>query len=372
VSLDEVVHISHDELYQPVVDSTLAHQKALVRQSQPIVEQPASPLRRLLLSNFIYTPLAGLLGALTTWLILEPSIDETAGADVATVLLFPMTATFIVLFIFISEAISSRRLRGNLGRWSRGAGFTLLFSFLAYIPAGLLVGILVLLYRALFNPMSDSMANDLTAWPVSFFLMFVIWRSLSFAVFGVALGLGMNLMRCPSAQRRASVMGGVVGGALGGLCFDPINRFLFPLVEQAAIMRGVSLGVIGLCVGIFIALSESLGREGWVRVQTGPLRGKAFILYHNPTIIGSSPQATIYLFKDTKVAPQHAALHRVGSGYELVEISSDAPISINNTPVRRRRLMSGDQIIIGDTILDFEERAKRKSISDNVIRETRI
>jgi Ca-activated chloride channel family protein len=164
-------------------------------------------------------------------------------------------------------------------------------------------------------------------------------------------------------------MGGTVGGVLGGLMFDPINRFLFPAVEEGSIMRFVGLCTVGLCVGIFVALSERLGRAGWVRVRTGPLRGKAFILYHNPTIIGSSPQANIYLYKDAKVAPQHAALHRVGSGYELVEVISDAPIAINEVPVRRRRLVSGDQITIGDTILDFEERARKRSISDGIIKD---
>jgi hypothetical protein len=154
-------------------------------------------------------------------------------------------------------------------------------------------------------------------------------------------------------------MGGIVGGELGGLLFDPINRFLFPATEQGDVFRLVGFCVLGLSVGIFVALSERLGREGWLRVRTGPLRGKAFILYHNPTIIGASPTAHIYLFKDPKVAPEHVALHRSGNGYELVQSRGDAPVTVNNIMVHRRRLVSGDQITIGDTILDFEERAKK-------------
>jgi hypothetical protein len=80
VSVDEVVRISKDELYHPNVDTTLAHLKALARQSEPVVEQPVSALRRVLLSNLFYIPLAGLLGGLTTWLLLEPSlVDHVAG-----------------------------------------------------------------------------------------------------------------------------------------------------------------------------------------------------------------------------------------------------------------------------------------------------
>jgi hypothetical protein len=108
-------------------------------------------------------------------------------------------------------------------------------------------------------------------------------------------------------------------------------------------------------------------------VLTGPLRGKAFILYHNPTIIGASPSANIYLFKDPKIAPEHVALQRVGNGYELIQSRSDAPVSVNQLPVHRRRLVSGDQIILGDTILLFEERAKKRTAAANQrIREAKV
>lgn len=369
MSIDDVVRLSHEELYQPNVDSTLAHQKALVRQSQPIVEQPISPLRRLFLSNLFYTPLAGLLGGLATWLILEPSLDETVqSASGPFWLLFPLTATLVVLFIFIVDGIASRRARGNLTRWLSGTGFTLLFSLLALIPGEL---IFLICLSLLPNPPIEGEIISIKNLSASFIIGLIIARSLAWSIFGAALGLGMNLIRSTAAQRSASLMGGIVGGVLGGLLFDPIHRFLFPAVEEGSRMRLVGLCAIGLCVGIFVALSERLGRVGWVRVRTGPLRGKAFILYHNPTIIGSSPQSNIYLFKDAKVAPNHAALHRVGNSYEIVEISSEWPVSINNVPVHRRRLISGDQISIGDTLLDFEERAKKRSIRADVIKEVK-
>jgi hypothetical protein len=50
-----------------------------------------------------------------------------------------------------------------------------------------------------------------------------------------------------------------------------------------------------------------------------------------------------------------------------VQNRSDAPVSVNNALVHRRRLISGDQITIGDTILDFEERAKKRSMQINPI-----
>lgn len=359
--MDPVLHISRDELYQPGVDTTLAHAKAVLQHAQPIPEEHVSILRRVLLSHLFFTPLAGLLGGFTTWLILEPYLNDMSDNEGPFILVFPLTAVLIVLFIFIADAISSRRLRGTGARWASGLGFTLLFSVLSFIPIGMLLACIALLPD---RPTLTEVYN-LTAWPAQFFIGFIIIRSLAWAVFGGALGLGMNVLRTTRAQRRASLMGGIVGGALGGLLFDPINRFLIPSTDQGDVMRLVGLSTVGLCVGIFVALSEQLGREGWLRVRTGPLRGKAFILYHNPTIIGASPSAHIYLFKDPKVMPEHVALHRSGNGYELVQSSSDAPVSVNKTLVQRRRLVSGDQITIGDTILDFEERAKKRSVQLN-------
>src|SRR6185503_6988630 len=118
---------------------------------------------------------------------------------------------------------------------------------------------------------------------------------IAWAIFGGALGLGMNLIKSTKGQRRASVMGGLVGGLLGGLLFDPINRFLIPSTEQGDIMRLAGLSMVGLSVGIFVALSEQLGRDGWIRVFTGPLRGKASILYRIRTVLGASPSADMHL-----------------------------------------------------------------------------
>ena len=355
--MDEVLHISRDDLYQPNVDSTLAHAKAVLQHVQPIVEEHVSPLRRLLLSHLFFTPVAGLLGGLTTWVILEPFLDDASESHGAFLLVFPMMAGLIVLFVLLADAIASRRFISNIGRWAGSIGFTLLFSVLSFVP----IGLVFQGFKVLPSPPDITQAYDITLWPAPFFIGFTIIRSLGWAIFGAALGFGMNVIKSTKAQRRASVMGGTVGGVLGGLLFDPINRFLIPSVEQGDVMRLVGFCVVGLCVGIFVALSERLGRDGWIRVLTGPLRGKAFILYHNPTVIGASPTANIYLFKDPKIAPEHVALQRVGNGYELIQSRGDAPVSVNNLPVHRRRLVSGDQIIVGDTILLFEERAKKRT-----------
>jgi hypothetical protein len=195
--------------------------------------------------------------------------------------------------------------------------------------------------------------------PVAF-LLFTACRSAAWACIGAAAGFGMNLVRSTRTQLRNSVIGGALGGALGGMFFDPIDRFFgSSLFVGSSTSRFVGQLAVGLSIGVFVALVERLGREAWLRVRTGPLAGKSFILYKSPSILGSSPQSDVYLYKDADIDPSHVAIHRVGTVYEIEDLGTRMGTSVGGSQIRRRRLISGDQIVIGSTILDFEERQKR-------------
>jgi hypothetical protein len=180
---------------------------------------------------------------------------------------------------------------------------------------------------------------------------------------GASLGLGMNLVRSTRVQLRNAVVGGTLGGALGGVFFDPIDRFVgtSSFFSESDLSRLVGVLAVGALVGIFVALVDRLAREAWIRVRTGPLAGKAFVLYRTPAYVGSAPDADIYLFKDAEISPRHAAIHRVGSRYEI-EDTSRRGTRVAGQVIRRSRLVSGDQIVIGGTVLEFEERAKRAPV----------
>jgi hypothetical protein len=192
-------------------------------------------------------------------------------------------------------------------------------------------------------------------------LAHIAFRGAAWAAVGAALGVGMNLVRSSKVQLRNSVLGGALGGALGGTMFDPIDRFFRDsMFADGGSMRLVGVMVLGLSIGIFVALVERLAREAWIRVRTGPLAGKSFILYKTPTIIGSSPQCDVYLFKDAEIDGSHAQIHRVGNAFEIEDMNSRMGTRIGGQTIRRRRLASGDQVVLGGTVLEFEERQKRQ------------
>ncbi|TMQ12257.1 MAG: FHA domain-containing protein [Deltaproteobacteria bacterium] len=446
---DEHIRIERHELFDPAVDKALARER--VGRERIIADAPAaSPLRRFLLSSMFYLPLAGVLGALLAWRLIEPSINDRfvvggevvlvnaepfeaprgvigltvgthevlvdptrvvfvsgahgepalAGADDLKVgarievaglpvdrklfaaeirptpsaestgdverrlwplfFLFPLTAALVAFSLLLAEGVTTRN-------WVRMIERTLLCSFLATLFATIALFIPGIFIMAGSDAVLKAVADRSNAVVVTIrdigavaFLIHTAFRSVAWACVGAATGVGMNLVRSTRAQLRNSVIGGALGGAFGGMFFDPIDRFSGSTIfDGAATSRGVGLIMVGLSIGVFMALVERLAREAWVRVRTGPLAGKSFILYKTPSIIGNAPQSDIYLYKDAEIDPSHAAIHRVGTTYEIEDLGTRMGTSVGGSRIRRRRLASGDQIVIGSTILDFEERQRR-------------
>ena len=445
----EHLRIGREELFTTEVDEALAREQALRR--RVMRESPDVPAwRRVINNSLVYLPVAAMLGALGSWLTLEPyvddmslaggtiavidadpmaangytsltldrvevlidkgavlergadgqkpiaSIDDLSPGDVVEVsgvlvdgqrmlaaairpatrehaqatgvrlhgdfqwgmtLFFPLTATLIALAVLLAEGLTTRNWVRMIQRTLVGSFLAMLFSVLAFIPAGMALQV----QRAVLDNASGTgqfvTVRDLG---VMGFVLVAASRSVAWACIGAALGVGMNLVRSTRVQLRNSVIGGALGGALGGLFFDPIDRFgptSFFVGGDASRLVGVL--AVGVCVGVFLALVERLAREAWLRVRTGPLAGKAFVLYKTPTLLGSSPQADVYLFKDADIDPEHATLHRVGAAYEIEDLGSRHGTTVGGQSIRRRRLVSGDQIVMGATVVDFEERQTR-------------
>jgi len=449
-SPQEPLRIERDELFTPAVDSALARERA-GRERILAEAPPVSKLRRLLLHSMFYLPVAAVLGALATWMLIEPSMQDlpslggevtlinsepfdaadgivaiTVGerdvlvdpsrlifepgaqgqpalqsfeevvvgskVEVAAVavgdqrlvavairptseaaphgvsdsplwpalVMFPLTALAIALGLLLAEGLSTRNWMRMIWRTALGSFFATLFAILAYLPAGLVLWVSQSLLDRASQQHPETVMVTIQDLSSTQFLLTTVCRSVAWALLGLGLGLGLNLVRSTRAQLRNSVIGGTLGGALGGMFFDPIDRFFrSSLFADADASRLVGLLAVGLSVGLFVALVERLGRDAWVRVRTGPLAGKSFILYKTPTTLGNAPSSDIFLYKDSGIDPHHARIHRVGTTYEIEDQGSRTGTAVGGQGVRRRRLVSGDQILLGSTVLDFEERARR-------------
>ncbi len=281
--------------------------------------------------------------------------SEAAGKSSgwAEFLLFPGTAVLIALFLLLAEGIASRNWLRTVTRVAIGVGITAGISIVVMFIANMIMNALLL-------PLMSDEGYSIHTMSGPALMYHMAARSVAWAAIGAGLGVGMNLARSTKVQLRNTVVGGVLGGALGGAFFDPIDRIFGAdtWFREAEVSRLVGILAVGLCVGIFVALVDRLAREAWVRVRTGPLAGKSFVIYKTPTQVGSSPHADIYLFKDAEIDANHAAIHRVGNNYEIEDLNSRSGTSVGARRIRRHRLQSGDQIVLGGTVLEFEERAK--------------
>lgn len=267
----------------------------------------------------------------------------------AGLLLFPLVAGFIGLFIGAADGIVCR-----LPRRAFICGAVGLFvGFVGGFVFSLIAGIIYSPLNHLALNLSDTGAG---LSPLGFAIQ-VIGRSLAWCLAGAAMGLGQGIALRSKRLLLYGLLGGIVGGLLGGLLFDPIDMILLgPDKPSAAWSRFAGFAVIGLSVGAMIGIVELLARDAWLRMTQGPLTGKEFLIFKDVMNIGSSPRSDIYLFNDPLVAEQHAMIRALGDECEVEARQAASPVLLNNRAITRARLRHGDNVTIGRTSFVFQQR----------------
>lgn len=187
----------------------------------------------------------------------------------------------------------------------------------------------------------------------------MVSRSLIWGVYGLGFGLGPGAAMRSKKLLINGLMGGVLGALLGGALFEPICKLFAGATfgGQALMSRAIGFSFVGLSTGLMIGLVEQLAKDAWLLMRVGPLSGKQFILYKDPTAIGSSPKCEIYLFKDPDVEPRHALIRKTGTSHEIEDTGTPNGTYVNGQQVRRQILKDGDQIVIGQSLLEYSEKS---------------
>lgn len=255
------------------------------------------------------------------------------------VLSFGLSGMFLALCLGIGEPLSDR----NLPRGVRNGALGAILGLIGGVGVSLFIDSV---YRAAGGGESEVQ---------QFAIRDVLARACAWGVLGLFLAAGPGLLMGNLKKIGIGLAGGLIGGAIGGALFDPVS-----FVAGPDISRLVALCAIGLLTGAGTGLIENAAKTGWLKVTGGLIAGKQFILYRNPTYIGSGPECQIYLFRDPEVGRRHAALHMVPGGIELEDLPLGKTSMVNGKPVSRARLRHGDQIAIGGTTFLFQEKAKQK------------
>lgn len=353
--------INKRDLRDPHIEEMLQMEQAARRPLTPTERAPVETA--LWLNPIVYTSVAGLLGAILAWAVIEPLITKTARNEtgIGLVLMIPIAAALIGCFVGLIEGIMSRNISKAARCGGIGLGIGLAWGIAGMILGGIVIQMIWAVGASMFisrppGPVEDPLAL-LTPGMV---FMIISGRALAWTIVGAGMGVGQGWALGSKKLFLNGLVGGLLGGFLGGLVFDPIGLVLTKtgLASSGAVSRLIGLGIIGAMVGIFIGLVENLTKDAWLVMKSGALRGKQFVIYHNPTVIGSSPKCDIYIFKDPAVEPKHAEIRQVGGKFELVDNKSPQGVFVNAQRITRKILEKGDVIVIGESLLEFQQKER--------------
>jgi hypothetical protein len=183
-------------------------------------------------------------------------------------------------------------------------------------------------------------------------IRFYLARALGWALFGIGVGATVGLLKRSNRQAVNGAIGGAIGGTAGGIAF----QFLTANLQAGnSLSRLLGLAAVGALIALATRAVETARREAWLQVIAGGMAGKEFIIYHDLTRLGSSPECEIFLLKDPGVANLHATIEDRGTRRILTAIAG-ARMLVNDEPVASHALAHGDRLQLGSTLIAYSER----------------
>lgn len=347
--VSDAIRINTTDLHTPDVNEYVATQNYLKRDVGAINDQPW--LIRVIYANWFYLAVCSGLGGLVGWAIIEPFINDNDADDETSVILFlifGIVAACIGLFLGAAEGIICRNFPRAIKCGAVGLGVGFLGGVIAIIPTGIVFSLMSAIAVSLWeDPQAGEVPTGLAL------LVLMMGRAAAWSIAAIPAGVGQGIALKERKVILNGVVGAVLGGLVGGLLFDPISLVLVASDGQATYSRAVGFTTIGCFVGLFVGLVEGWTKTAWLLMRKGPLAGKQFILFKDTTVLGSSPKADVYLFKDDAIEPRHAQIINRGGRFEIEDLGTPDGTYVNGIHVARAVLQHGDQIVLGKTVLEF-------------------
>lgn len=170
-----------------------------------------------------------------------------------------------------------------------------------------------------------------------------IARSVGWAVLGLFVGMSEGIRARSGKKLLVGVLGGLIGGFLGGAILE-YARLLFPTIGFA---RLIGLSFFGLLIGLFYGIIERKLSYGVLRLLTGRMKGKEYILGQQKMRIGVSQRNEIAIPGYREVEDLQAVLRIKGEDVILERTETGAPVYVNDQPIERHVLKYEDVIKIG-------------------------
>jgi len=311
------------------------------------------------MGRIIRYTLAGMLGAIVAWAIMEPtSLMPDDGRYIgygAIVTVGLISGLLIGLLLGLAEGIS--------GLSPRDAARSAMLGALVGAAGGM-VGLATgnALYNAFdqlahasngVNPGSIGQPNLFS------FVLLLIGRGLGWALIGLFIGLSQGIATLSTKKMINGAVGGFIGGGLGGSVFEilawmnegHVTNFL------PGMIRFISFSITGAGIGLFIGFIEEIAKQAWLVKLVGRNEGNEYTLYKEVTTLGRSEFADIPIFTDPDVSESHAAIRAIGKRYHVEDLGSAFGTKVDGQAITKETLKDGDIIEIGKTRFLFKDKA---------------
>ena len=103
-----------------------------------------------------------------------------------------------------------------------------------------------------------------------------------------------------------------------------------------------------------------------IRVKTGPNKGKTYDIQDTPLTVGREENQIIQIL-DQGVSRAHAEIFRLGEMCFVRDLNSTNGTYVNDVKVSEESLKAGDEMLIGTTILVFEDLAPGRLKGEGVV-----
>lgn len=129
----------------------------------------------------------------------------------------------------------------------------------------------------------------------------------AWALLGGLAGFGVGRI-VPNLGGMRGLLGGALGGLAGAGGFLAATAYLGPAAGEFA-GRVAGAGLLGLGIGLMVALLEAMLREAWLEIHHGPER-RLVTLGATPVSLGGDGRATVFV----RNAPPEALEYRLSGG----------------------------------------------------------
>ena len=183
----------------------------------------------------------------------------------------------------------------------------------------------------------------------------LLGRTVGWMLLGGMIGLSDILVSRQRSRALYGGLGGLAGGALGGLLYEALTQLFLTQSDQAQIViGGVGLMLLGACIGALIPLARQVYSRPELRVLSGEQQGLVREVNDMATL-GSYDGNDLYL-PDSSIAWRHATVRRGDRGFLLEVLPQAGPATVDAQPVTPGQaipLQGGEHIRIGNTVVEF-------------------